>query len=134
MSVRKGIHHVAINVRNMDETIRFYTEALGCELLRTWPVVNPTAAMLDAGGAVLEIFACEEPYADGGKDRIPHLALVSDDVDGDFKNAVEHGAVPVTEPKDVVIESEIPVPIRIAFFKGPSGELIELFHEKGNEA
>ena len=56
MAVRKGFHHVAMNVTNFEGTIRFYTEALGCELLRKWPEENPSGAMLDVGGSILEIF------------------------------------------------------------------------------
>ena len=129
MAVRKGIHHVAMNVRSLDETIQFYTEALGCTLIRQWPAGAPTAAMLDAGGAIIEIFSYAGDYAEGTA-VIPHFALVSDDVDGDYASALAHGAKKHVEPNDVTIQSDPPKPVRIAFFVGINGELVELFQEK----
>ena len=39
------------------------------------------------------------------------------------------GAPITTEPKEIVIGSEPPMPARIAFFTGPAGESVELFDE-----
>lgn len=129
MAIRKGIHHVAMNVVDFEGTIRFYTEALGCSLLRKWPVESPGAAMLDAGGSIIEIFQKEAVTTDE-KAVIPHFALVSDDVDGDYRRALEFGAKPHIEPTDTVIHSDPEVSVRIAFFVGINGELVELFQER----
>ena len=40
------------------------------------------------------------------------------------------GAEVTVETRDVTISTEPPPPIRIAFFKGPDGELIELFQDE----
>ncbi|MCR5004583.1 MAG: VOC family protein [Clostridiales bacterium] len=128
MAVRSGFHHVAVNVRDLKEAISFY-EALGAKFLRAWPPEAPTAAMIDVGGSRIEFFAKGDgdPEADA---MIPHFALNSDDVDGDFAIALAHGAKPQTEPKDVMLPSEPPLPVRLAFFVGLSGEVVELFQEK----
>jgi len=45
-----------------------------------------------------------------------------------LEKAREAGAEVTMETKDLTIDSSIgPVPVRIAFFKGPDGEVIELF-------
>ncbi len=133
MPVRSGFHHVAVNVRNLEEAIRFY-EALGAKCLRAWPVEKPTAAMVDVGGSCIEFFCKENTVLslpqEGEEDLIPHFALRSDDVDGDFAIALANGAKPKMEPSDVNIPSEPPFPVRIAFFYGLSGEIVELFQEK----
>ncbi len=128
MPVRSGFHHVALNVRDLQEAIQFY-EALGAKCLRVWPVEEPTAAMVDIGGSRIEFFCKGEgdPKADA---MVPHFALVSEDVDGDVANALAHGATIKTEPKDICIPSEPPFPARIAFVYGPSGEEIEFFQER----
>ena len=128
MPVRSGFHHVAVNVRDLNEAISFY-EALGAKFLRAWPTAAPTAAMIDVGGSRIEFFAkgAGDPEADA---MIPHFALASDDVDGDFAIALAHGAKVHMEPKDVELPSEEPLRARIAFFVGLSGEVVELFHEK----
>lgn len=129
MANRKGFHHVAMNTTDFEGTIKFYTEALKCELVRVWPAENPTGAMLDVGGSLLEIFKKELNY----KDEMavyPHIALVSEDVDGEYQKALECGAKPHMEPKDIAIQSDPVLNARIAFFVGINGELVELFQEK----
>jgi catechol 2,3-dioxygenase-like lactoylglutathione lyase family enzyme len=49
----KGINHLALVCRDMTETVKFYTEALGMPLAKTvglpaWPM--PTASRCRAGG------------------------------------------------------------------------------------
>jgi hypothetical protein len=45
-----------------------------------------------------------------------------------LEKARKAGAEVTMESKDLTIDSSIgPVPVRIAFFKGPHGEIIELF-------
>lgn len=129
MAVRKGLHHVAMNTTDFEGTIRFYTEGMGCTFLRQWPADEPTAAMLDAGGAIIEIFKRDTNVQD--EDAVyPHFALVSENVDEDYQRALEHGAKPRMEPKDVAISSDPVCNVRIAFFVGINGEVVELFQEK----
>lgn len=128
MAKRSGFHHVAMNIKNLKETIRFY-EAFGCTLVRTWPAENPTCAMIDAGGTVFEVFEGRE-FDPEAAASFPHIALRSEDVDAEIEIARSIGAEVTTEPKDVVIGSVPPLPARIAFVKGPSGESVEFFCEK----
>ena len=41
------------------------------------------------------------------------------------------GCAVMMEPTDICIDSQPPLPARIAFFTGPTGEEVELFCEKG---
>jgi catechol 2,3-dioxygenase-like lactoylglutathione lyase family enzyme len=50
-----------------------------------------------------------------------------DDCKAATELARKAGAEVTVEPRDVSLSSDPPMPIRIAFFKGPDGELIELF-------
>jgi catechol 2,3-dioxygenase-like lactoylglutathione lyase family enzyme len=56
-----------------------------------------------------------------------HIALRATDCDAVVEKVRAFGAEVTVEPKDVALPSDPPTPIRIAFFKGPDGELIELF-------
>ena len=59
-----------------------------------------------------------------------HYAFATDAVD-EIIEKVRHAGYEVTmEPVDKVIPTEPPFPIRIAFFTGPCGESVELFHER----
>ena len=128
MPERIGLHHIAMNVRSLKDTIAFY-EAIGCSFVRAWPADAPKTAMVDAGGVCLEFFENDlgDPEADA---VLPHLAFRSNDVDGDFAAALAAGATVRTEPRDVVLPSEKPFPARIAFVFGINGEVVEFFQEK----
>ena len=128
MPVRNGMHHVAANVHSLKDTVAFY-EALGCCLKHAWTAEAPEACMVDVGGTCIEFFEKDEgdPEADA---VIVHFALRSEDVDGDFAAALAAGAKVQTEPKDVVLPSNPPLPARIAFVVGINGEIIEFFQEK----
>ncbi|XEC94911.1 VOC family protein [Paenibacillus tarimensis] len=125
-----GFHHIAIRVYDFDASVRFYTEVLGFTERVRWGEGNSRAMMLDTGdGNYLEIFA---GGAEGAKPEgaYLHLALRSDDVDGALEIARGAGMEVTVEPKDVVLGG---IPVRIAFFKGPDGEIIELFQSTGED-
>ena len=131
MSLIKGIHHAAIKCScpaEFKEVLHFYTEVLGLTVLRSWGEGSKAGAMIDTGCGVIEVFAAGNvSHATGS---IHHLALATDDP-GACIGAVRQAGYTITvEPKDVVIASEPPFPIRVAFAIGPCGEEIEFFHEK----
>ena len=107
-----GFHHVAIRAHDFDASVKFYTEALGFTEKIAWGEDRGRAIMLDTGdGNYLEIFA--------------------NDVDGAIERARGDVAGVTVEPKSIEINSTPqPTPVRLAFFKGPDGEIIELFDNK----
>ena len=132
-----GFHHVAIKVANFDESVMFYTRALGFTEAIRWGKGDNRAILLDCGdGNFFELFAGGQPApADtkaGGAGPIIHVALRSDDVDGAVARARAGGAEITLEPKDVTIPSNPPTPVRIAFCRAPGGEVIEFFKHLDN--
>ncbi|MFA5056761.1 MAG: VOC family protein [Opitutaceae bacterium] len=129
-----GLHHVAIKVRDWEATNRFYTEILGFRPKLAWTTGSGRrAAMLDTGdGNYLEIF--EDPaYTPAPEGAILHLALRTGDTDAMLARVRAAGMKVTMEPKDVTIQTTNgfgPVPVRIAFFQGPGGEIIELFQNE----
>jgi len=124
-----GMHHIALLASDFDKTVKFYKETLGMAPYLSWGVGNGRAMMIDIGnGVFIEVFA-------GGKKDPPegayvHFALSTDDVDAAFKAAIDGGAAVHIEPMETVIEGrEKTQPVRIAFVKGPDGEVIEFFKE-----
>ena len=125
-----GFHHIAMRVHNFDASIKFYTEGLGFEPRVTWGEDDKRAAMLDTGdGNYLEIFAggSDEPRSEG---TVLHFALRTTDCDKAIEAARAAGAEVTVEPKDVDIRSSPVLPARIAFCKGPDGEVIEFFQNE----
>lgn len=126
-----GFHHVAVRVADFDGAVHFYSKVLGFTPKVAWGEGDKRAVMLDTGnGSYLEVFAGgTSPSTTDGP--ILHYAIRAHDVDAVIKNARAHGATVTVEPKDVTIQSTpFAVPVRIAFFRGPAGESIELFRNE----
>ena len=123
-----GVHHLALASGNFDKSVKFYTEGLGFTQVCSWGEGDGRAAMLDIGnGSHFEIFANGKTDA-SVNERFIHFAFATSDPDGAFNNALAAGAVSHMEPKNVDIPSNPPLPVRIAFVKGPDGEMLEFFH------
>lgn len=128
-----GFHHVAIRARDFDATLRFYTEGLGFVRAFGWGEGDRRAAMLDTGdGNYLEVFAGGQraPGEDPPEGGILHFALRVADTDAAFARAIAAGARPTMEPKEITLEGDRPVPVKIAFVKGLDGEIIEFFQNE----
>ena len=125
----KGFHHLAMNVSNFDASKSFYTDVLGFSAAREWGQTGSRALMLDAGnGNYVELF--EKESVDAGAGGIIHYALRVDNCDEILDRVRKSGAEITVESKDVDIPATPAYPVRIAFFKGPSGEIVELFQER----
>ena len=123
----RGIHHISMKCEKADDLERvklFYCELLGLKVKREWPA----GIMLDTGSGLLEIF---KSGGNGGVlGTIRHVALASDDVDRDIARVRDAGFEVFKEPNDLVIPSDPPFPVRMAFCFGPLGEQVELFQER----
>lgn len=137
-----GFHHLAIRVSDFDATLKFYVEGLGFKRRYGWGEdgrskgeKDSRAAMLDSGdGNYMEVFA-------GGTrkegDPIPeelflHVAFRTDDCDAALERARQAGGMVTIEPKSVVPPhaDEPAETFRVAFLRGPDGELIEFFQNE----
>jgi glyoxylase I family protein len=113
----RGVHHVSINVRDSDASVRFYTEILGLTLRSDRPDFPFGGAWLDLGPQQLHLIEGEVP-----NDHGQHFAIEVDDLD----------AV-VAELRVVDVEVRDPNPVgtgRQTFVHDPDGNTVEL-HEPG---
>lgn len=132
LSKRKitGVQHICIKAQGleqMEKTVDFYNKVLELPIVRRWGEGDGSACMIQAGGCLLEIMA------NGGTDAtgvVNHFALATKQVD-EWVNIIRCLGYEVTmEPQDKTLPSQPPHPVRIAFFRGPAGELVELMEEK----
>ena len=127
--MKKGLHHVALTAVDLDRTLDFYKNAFGFTVVRRWGDEHP-AAMMDVGdGTLLEIFSGGSNAAEAQAKWL-HIAVAAEDTDAVYAAALAAGAAAHSEPKDIVIQCDNPLPARIAFVNGLNGELIEIFCEK----
>ncbi len=123
-----GFHHVAIKVKDLDATVALYKKVLGCIETASWGEGNDRGIMLDTGdGGCFEVFAGGTGAPANG---FYHVALRTTGLDEAMKGVREAGLTVTMEPKDIVIASTPPMPVRIAFFEGLDGESIELFQNR----
>lgn len=127
-----GIHHIALRASDLERSIRFYTQALGFQVIARWLEGAETIAMLDTGnGTILEIFHGGSPGEhnwDKTAGAMFHLAFAVDDVDTAFHRALQHGAAGKIPPQDVELPAQPQVlHIHNAFVYGPDGEVLEFF-------
>ena len=125
-----GFHHLSIKVRDLDASIKFYTEALGFTERFSWGEAQKRTVLLDTGDGNYFEISQGDPEKAHGDGIFHHIALRADDCAAALEAARATGAEVTVETKDVTLSTEPPTPIRIAFFKGPDGEVIELFQNE----
>jgi len=113
-----GLHHVNINVRDVDEAIAFYT-SIGFESVPR-PDFGFSGAWLQMGAHQLHLTSREDLVVD----RVQHFALAVDDLDVCTTELEVLGV-------EVVRGGEVDGAGRQAFFRDPSGNLIELNQPRG---
>ncbi|HVT65876.1 MAG TPA: VOC family protein [Mycobacteriales bacterium] len=112
-----AVHHVSINVGDVDEALAFYTQRLGFVERNDRPDFGFPGAWLDAGGQQLHLIEGGTPANVG-----QHFAVQVDDIDAAIAELREAG-LEVTDAFAVGTG-------RQAFLSDPSGNGIEL-HEVG---
>jgi glyoxylase I family protein len=127
-----GFHHVSIKVADFDRCVAFYTRSLGFRPVLAWGEGDRRAVMLDSGDrSCLEVFAGGSA-APKSEDQaaIVHFCLATTDVDVALAAARAGGAEVTLEPTDVDMPVTPPTRVRIAFFRGPGGEMVELLQNR----
>lgn len=112
-----AVHHVSINVDDVDAAVRFYTEVLGLAPRPDRPDFGFGGAWLDAGSQQVHLIEAPSPPGLG-----QHFALLVDDLDATVAELRDGGAE-VSDPSPVGSS-------RQAFITDPAGNLVEL-HQTG---
>ena len=127
--MKTSFHHIGLKYSDLDRSLSFY-KALGlCEVVRWGDVGNEIVMLaLSDGGRIELLPQGNEQFEANGKWL--HFAIGVDDVDAAYEKAIDAGAVSVTPPKTIPLNSKpSPISIRIAFVNGPDGEILEFFKE-----
>ncbi len=112
-----GIHHVALNVTDVDEGIRFYTEVLGGTVRGDRPELGIAGAWIDLGPQQIHLLEAPVPRNLG-----QHVAIRVSDLDVAVRELRSRG-IDVADPSSVGTG-------RQTFINDPAGNPIEL-HEVG---
>ena len=141
-----GLHHVAIGVSDFDMALKFYTEALGFEIVQESELDNDVQAnqvigldavkakmaMLKAPNAYLELWQysnpdpvdlCSRPCDYG----YPHIALQVDDIEAECDRLKTHGMKFVGDPVHYGDAASA------IYGRDPCGNIIELYEIKAGD-
>jgi lactoylglutathione lyase len=117
--------HTSITVRDIDESLRFYTEVLGLEFERRRPIPENRAEIAfvrdPASGARVELTCWQGKGTIEAGEQLDHLAFETDDLDGFLARARAKKVRVAKEPYTLKGGSG-----RIAFILDPDEVWIEL--------
>jgi glyoxylase I family protein len=108
-----GVHHVSINVDDVDAAVDFYVGTLGLVMRTDRPAFDFPGAWLDAGGQQVHLIGARVP-----NDQGQHFALQVEDLEAT-----------ISELRDAGLDVSGSVPVgssRQAFVHDPAGNLVEL--------
>jgi len=120
-----------VRVGDLDRSIKFYTEALGMELLRKsdYPGGRFTLVFLGYGdeseNAVVELTYNWDTSSYDLGDGFGHIAIGTADIEGACNRVRELGGIVTREPGSMKHGSTV-----IAFVKDPDGYVIEFIEKK----
>lgn len=128
----KGLGHIAVFTEDLDKSIEFYVKIGGSLQTRSRSQgagVAKDLALVEFGGFLIELIQSPEamPIGEGS---IAHFAVLVDDVDKAAADIEAAGVDTFTTPDKIVMPATFGG-LHARYFKGPSGETIELLHMLG---
>jgi len=126
--VIKKIEHIGVKVKNMDVSVRFYTEVLGMKLVGRERLADGVelAFLAMPGTENVQIELIGRGH-DGLPDdaKVHHIAFTVSDIEAELDKLRARGVRLIDETPRTILNG-----VKIAFFFGPDGERLELFQPR----
>ncbi len=125
----QAVHHIAIICSNYEQSKKFYTEVLGCTIVKETYRAERDSYKLDlaiGGSYIIELFSFPNPPARPSQPEscgLRHLAFSVKDIEASIAALVSHGIK--CEP----IRIDTLTNKRFTFFADPDGLPLELYEE-----
>ncbi|MGI6374706.1 MAG: VOC family protein [Anaerolineae bacterium] len=114
-----GAHHIALRTGQFAAMKAFYTEMLGFPVVGSIP--GSDICFIDIGGTTIELLPTAEGESSKPMCGFVHLAFETDDTDATYAELAAKGVQFHVQPRNAG-------DIRLAFFKDPDGNELEIFH------
>ncbi|WP_199616080.1 VOC family protein [Paenibacillus alkalitolerans] len=123
----KKLEHIGVMVKDMEQSIRFYTEVLGMRLDRRERLNEDIELVFlhfpgQESVEVELISRWDDSLAASG--IVNHIAFTVDNIDKELERLKQAGVSLIDEQPRTILDG-----VRIAFFYGPSGERLEMFQK-----
>jgi glyoxylase I family protein len=125
----QSVHHIAIICSNYEVSRKFYTEVLGCTIVKETYRAERDSYKLDlaiAGSYIIELFSFPNPPARPSQPEscgLRHLAFSVKDIEASIAALASHDVI--CEP----IRIDTLTNKRFTFFADPDGLPLELYEE-----
>ena len=125
----QSVHHIAIICSNYEQSKKFYTEVLGCNIVKETYRTERNSYKLDlaiGGSYIIELFSFPNPPARPSQPEacgLRHLAFSVKDIEASIAALAYHGVK--CEP----IRMDTLTNKRFTFFADPDGLPLELYEE-----
>lgn len=119
--------HVGVQVKDIEESIEFYTQKVGLELIETLPHTDPSLKLAFLGLEGNVIVELIQGYNSSlpNEGKVHHFALAVDGIEEEFERLKSAG---VSFVKENIVT--LPNGARYLFFYGPDKEWIEYYEVK----
>lgn len=124
--------HIGIRVSDMNNSIDFYANVLGAEVVKYIQTPNALCTFLRMGERLIELVKRDGDTPQASEQC--HVAFLTNDILREIQTLKEKGLVfsENTYPFSGDIPKEIGENAYIFFFRGPDGELFEICQNAGN--
>lgn len=123
-----GTHHIAIQTTDYEASVAFYTEVMGMSEVVGFETGGRRAVILDIGdGSHIELFEPipgTQPSKDATGNVVFHFALQTTEIEAALEKVRAAGMEITVELRTAQLGD---LSVSLAFFKGPGGEVVELF-------
>jgi catechol 2,3-dioxygenase-like lactoylglutathione lyase family enzyme len=120
--MRCDLHHAHLFASDIEESIRFYCEMFGAEIVFDVEVAGARNVLLSLGSACLNFY--DQPPKDSGRGVVHHLGIRTDDLEALVRHMEERG---FRFRKGITDAG----PLRYVMAAAPDGVLLELFETEG---
>jgi len=122
----KKLEHVGLQVKDLEASIKFYSEVLGLEFIEKQDHVDPNIKLAflglqDTKEPIIELISGYNPNLPT-EGKVHHIAFTVDNIDEEIARLKELNVTFIDEAV-----TTLPSGAKYIFFNGPDGEWIELF-------
>lgn len=113
---RAKLHHAHLMASNVDESIAFFRDVFGGEVVADESLAGARNVLIDVGGGRVNLY----DHAPNHRGPVNHLGIQVGDLDDAVKRLVAAGYA----PRPIKVDG----PLSYSMVEGPDGLLFEIFH------